>query len=68
MPQMAVSRPFGEFDLGDEAGLEPLHFGHLLKGHAFAPVAGFAARQIGEGAGGRMNGFLDDWMVPAGQA
>ena len=47
---MSVIRPFDEPDLRDDFRLDPHHLGHLLRGHASAPMRGLAVREINEGA------------------
>jgi hypothetical protein len=46
---MSVIRPFYEPDLRDHFRLDPHHLGHLLGGHASAPMRGLAVREINEG-------------------
>jgi hypothetical protein len=46
--QVIVRRPFDESNLRNQFGLEPLHLGHLIRGHAAAPVRGLAVRKIDE--------------------
>ena len=44
----AACRPFGEFDFGDDFGLEPNVVFHVLGGYAFAPVTQLGCGQICE--------------------
>ena len=48
--QAAVTRPFGERDFRDQLRLHPPQRPHLFGGDAFAPMAAFRRRQVGERA------------------
>jgi len=47
--QRALPGPFDERDFDDDPRLDPAEFAHVLRRHAFAPVAGLGRGQIDEG-------------------